>query len=119
MRNFVLFAVVALITLNSVFAETECEKHRAREAKNNGPMKLDVKCTKSGEYQALQCFPGNKFCYCALPDGTQITQPSRNRKFCACDLAKNIIEKSFNRNGRPTDRKFFNIILPISNYFKL
>lgn len=81
-------------------------------------MKLDVKCTENGDYAPLQCFPGNKFCYCALPDGTQVTQPSRNRKFCACDLLKYDADKKLNINGRPIDRKSTNKSIGKNNEFK-
>ncbi|KAI2795851.1 hypothetical protein RDWZM_009717 [Blomia tropicalis] len=84
-------------------AQTACQKQKEKEATNNSPLKLDVKCTENGDYAPLQCFPGNKFCYCALPDGTQVTQPSRNRKFCACDLLKYDADKKLNINGRPID----------------
>lgn len=86
-------------------SESACEKQKEKEATNTSPLKLDVKCLPNGDYAPLQCFPNNKFCYCSLPDGTQITQPSRNRKFCKCDLEKYQVDKKLNVNGRPIDRK--------------
>ena len=102
------FAVVALSATSMVLAgeKTECQLQKEKEdKKTNTPLKLDVRCTETGEYAPLQCFPESKFCYCAAPDGTQITQPSRNRKFCKCDLQKHEAEKKLSVNGRPIDRK--------------
>jgi len=101
-KLFLLCAVLALVA-GSALAKSACEEHKEREAKNTAPTKLDVKCLPNGDYAPLQCFPGNKFCYCATPDGDQVTSPSRNRKFCSCDLAKHKVEKTLNKNGRPID----------------
>ncbi|KAH9394300.1 Nidogen-2 [Tyrophagus putrescentiae] len=104
MANKLFIAVVLLVALAaSAQAKSACEEHKDREAKNTGPMKLDVKCLPNGDYAPLQCFPGNKFCYCASPSGDQVTSPSRNRKFCSCDLKKYEVDKKLNKNGRPID----------------
>lgn len=102
-----LFTAIVLLGALVAFAQAKsaCEEHRDREAKNTGPMKLDVKCTSNGDYAPLQCFPGNKFCHCSSPSGDQVTSPSRNRKFCSCDLKKAEVDKKLNKNGRPIDRK--------------
>lgn len=98
-------------------AKTACQLQQEKEKTNESPMKLDVKCLPNGDYAPLQCFPGNKFCYCALPDGSQISQPSRNRKFCKCTLEKHEEEKKLNVNGRPIDRKQRK--LPFIKFYKI
>lgn len=101
MKGIIIFSVALLAT--HALAESECEKQKKKEAFNTSPLKLDVKCLPNGDYAPLQCFPGSKMCYCASPDGNQITQPSKNRKFCACELKKNEVTKKLNVNGRPID----------------
>ena len=99
-------AMAMAITIVSAQSKSECQLQKEKEdKKENTPLKLDVRCLENGDYAPLQCFPESKFCYCATPDGTQITQPSRNRKFCKCDLQKHEAEKGLSRNGRPIDRK--------------
>lgn len=103
--NFQIVKYIFILYIRS--AKTECQLQKEKEdKKTNTPLKLDVHCTDSGEYAPLQCFPENKFCYCATADGTQITQPSRNRKFCKCDLQKHEAMKKLSVNGRPIERKF-------------
>lgn len=93
------------LIVNFFIAKTECQLQKEKEdKKTNTPLKLDVHCTETGDYAPLQCFPENKFCYCATADGTQITQPSRNRKFCKCDLQKHEAMKKLSVNGRPIER---------------
>ena len=86
--------------------ESACEIQKEKDAKNPNSL-TSVSCLPNGDYAPLQCFPSNKFCYCASPDGNQITQPSRNRKFCKCELEKYAAEKKLSKNGRPIDRKFY------------
>lgn len=113
----VLIAVINFGTILVSATKTECQLQKEKEdKKTNTPLKLQVSCTENGDYAPLQCFPESKFCYCAAPDGSQITQPSRNRKFCACDLKKHEAEKKLSVNGRPIDRKFPNLsVYPYSN----
>lgn len=105
-KLMILMAMAMAITIVSAQSKSECQLQKEKEdKKENTPLKLDVRCLENGDYAPLQCFPESKFCYCATPDGTQITQPSRNRKFCKCDLQKHEAEKGLSRNGRPIDRK--------------
>ncbi|KAH9419041.1 hypothetical protein DERP_011136 [Dermatophagoides pteronyssinus] len=103
-KLMILMAMAMAITIVSAQSKSECQLQKEKEdKKENTPLKLDVRCLENGDYAPLQCFPESKFCYCATPDGTQITQPSRNRKFCKCDLQKHEAEKGLSRNGRPID----------------
>ncbi|XP_015921553.2 U20-hexatoxin-Hi1a-like [Parasteatoda tepidariorum] len=83
-----LIATVALCCLAGVFAKTACEEHREREQKSNTKVKLVPKCTPEGDYEALQCFEGSKFCMCWRPDGSHIVDPSLKVKSCVCHVHK-------------------------------
>lgn len=109
-----LFLLSVFALLAYAQAESACELQKKKEATNTSPLKLDVKCLPNGDYAPLQCFPSTKFCYCASSDGNQITSPSRNRKFCKCDLEKAAAEKKLNVNGRPIDRKLTFDWLPLT-----
>lgn len=110
MKYSIVLAITIAVVATLASAESECEKQKKKEATNTSPLKLDVKCLPNGDYAPLQCFPSTKFCYCATPDGNQITQPSRNRKFCSCDLKKHEVTKKLSVNGRPIDRKYLTIV---------
>ncbi|XP_042903563.1 U20-hexatoxin-Hi1a-like isoform X2 [Parasteatoda tepidariorum] len=84
----VFVAVIATACLISANADSQCEEHRQRELESNAHVKLVPKCTREGDYEALQCFENSNFCMCWRPDGSHITDPSKKIKTCTCHVHK-------------------------------
>ncbi|GBO04404.1 hypothetical protein AVEN_165784-1 [Araneus ventricosus] len=84
--NSFCFLIAVSCCLVGVFAASDCEEHRQRELNSKVKAKLIPKCDANGDYEALQCFEGSKFCTCWRPDGSHITDPSIAIKTCKCHL---------------------------------
>ncbi|KAF8771976.1 U24-ctenitoxin-Pn1a-like [Argiope bruennichi] len=84
--NSFCFVIVVSCCLVGAFAASDCEEHRQKELNAKRKANLIPKCDANGDYEALQCFEGSKFCMCWRPDGTHITAPSTAIKTCTCHV---------------------------------
>uniref|UniRef100_A0A4Q8K8D1 U23-Hexatoxin-Hc1a_1 n=1 Tax=Hadronyche cerberea TaxID=1107879 RepID=A0A4Q8K8D1_HADCE len=83
MKSFFVICVVLVAAL-AVEAQTECQRQREKELAANTEIKMIPKCDENGDFEALQCFEGSKFCMCWTPSGHHVEGPSIHIKTCDC-----------------------------------
>jgi hypothetical protein len=90
MKFLVTMAILAITATSFLaFAETDCQKHRAREiSKPAGVGVVIPECNADGTYKTMQCqgglAPGVQVCQCWSKTGKMLSIPGKNMKACDC-----------------------------------